>query len=89
MDCWKPHCKAILGYECKTTYDFVCDYDEMVESMLSQKWCPTKNEDKKVFDFGIYLYAFQSKTTSSFNLPRRLSQSFWWALRNLRFAYIV
>ena len=89
MDCWQPHCEAILGYECNKIYDFVCDdYNEKVDSEHVQKWCPTKNEDKIVFDFGIYWYALQSKTTGSFNLPRRISQSFWWALRNLRFVHI-
>lgn len=89
MDCWEPHCKTILGYECKTIYDYVCHNNKTVNSTFLQNLCPTNNEDKKVFDFGVYLYAVQSKTTGPFNLPRRVSQSFWWALRNLRFAYIV
>lgn len=51
--------------------------------------CPTKKPDQNVFDFGIYLFAFQSNVVSSTNnSPKRILQSFWWALRNLRFVHL-
>lgn len=71
--------------------DFDCDYRNglNVNNSLLHEFCPTKDADPKVFDFGIYLYALQSGVIGSFNLPRRICQSFWWALRNLRLVHIV
>lgn len=50
--------------------------------------CPVTQADPKTFDFGIYFYALQSDVASSTRpLLQRAFQSFWWALRNLRFAH--
>ncbi|KAM5555152.1 hypothetical protein ABKV19_023179 [Rosa sericea] len=81
IDCWKPHCEVLRGVNCTEIKDFACGTVWNVTHL--QELCPTDSENKKVFDFGIYLYALQSNSTSSSNLPRRISQSFWWALRNL------
>lgn len=46
--------------------------------------CPVKQANPNTFDFGVYLYALQSNVTSStYPIPQRMFQSFWWALRNL------
>ncbi|XP_061993681.1 cyclic nucleotide-gated ion channel 1-like [Rosa rugosa] len=82
IDCWKPHCETVLRYRCKGIDDFQC-VGYPVNSSLLQELCPTKDENSKVFDFGIYFYALHSNLTNSSSLSRRMSQSFWWALRNL------
>ncbi|KAK9912689.1 hypothetical protein M0R45_036539 [Rubus argutus] len=88
IDCWKRHCVILLGDHCKSnrSHDFYCeDRSPPIIGNLS-KWdelCPVKEADPEVFDFGIYLYALQSNVTRSTNVARRMSQSFWWALRNL------
>ncbi|XP_040375159.1 putative cyclic nucleotide-gated ion channel 13 isoform X2 [Rosa chinensis] len=84
IDCWKPYCKTVPGNRCKKTGNFQCGYNyPLVNITLLQELCPTKDENSKVFDLGIYSYALHSNVTNSLNLPRRMSQSFWWALRNL------
>lgn len=92
IDCWKRHCDILLGPHChsKRSHDFYCEDRSPIIGNLS-KWdelCPVKEADPEVFDFGIYLYALQSNVTGSTNVARRMSQSFWWALRNLRFAQL-
>lgn len=92
VDCWKTHCDILLTDPCesKRSRDFYCENLSSENHNLS-KWdelCPVKEAKPEVFDFGIYLYAFQSNVTGSTNIVRRMSQSFWWALRNLRFAQL-
>ncbi|KAM5552130.1 hypothetical protein ABKV19_026806 [Rosa sericea] len=89
IDCWKPHCPELRGHNCTKINDFYCNGVKDMNTNRLQELCPTNSENKTNFDFGIYLYALQSDSIGSFNLPRRISQSFWWALRNLRFARIV
>ncbi|XP_062001343.1 cyclic nucleotide-gated ion channel 1-like isoform X1 [Rosa rugosa] len=81
IDCWKPHCEVIRGNNCTRIKDF--QIPKAINITHLQALCPTNSEDKKVFDFGIYLYALQPNSTCSSNLLQRISQSFWWALRNL------
>lgn len=71
-------------------YGFYCDKNITAQVLRTcnathiMAFCdPT---DKKSFNFGIYVYALQSNFTRSTYFPRKFLQSFWWGLRNLRFA---
>ncbi|XP_061994626.1 cyclic nucleotide-gated ion channel 1-like isoform X2 [Rosa rugosa] len=88
IDCWKTNSKIIRGKPYENWYKFECkdsspSNSSSFNSSLLQELCPTKDENSKVFDFGIYFYALHSNVTNSSNLSRRMSLSFWWALRNL------
>ncbi|KAL6128788.1 hypothetical protein ACLB2K_072142 [Fragaria x ananassa] len=91
VDCWKLHCNELLldTHKCKSisSRQFFCDKMSDLKTSNLSKWdelChPVKEANPEVFDFGIYLYALQSNVTSSTHAVQRMSQSFWWALRNL------
>ncbi|XP_004308402.1 PREDICTED: cyclic nucleotide-gated ion channel 1-like [Fragaria vesca subsp. vesca] len=92
IDCWKSHCEELLLLEtkqCKSISSrlFFCKTMSSSKTSDLSKWdelChPVKEANPEVFDFGIYLHALQSNVTSSTNAIKRMSQSFWWALRNL------
>ncbi|BBH08280.1 cyclic nucleotide gated channel 1 [Prunus dulcis] len=88
--CWEEHYCKSCGRE---TLDplFYCDsfskprvpssnMSHLRESCAVQ---PSENATSSPFDFGIYLYAFQSNMTSSRDLPVKMLQCIWWGLRNL------
>ncbi|XP_040375074.1 putative cyclic nucleotide-gated ion channel 13 isoform X2 [Rosa chinensis] len=84
IDCWKTNSKIIRGIKIEYWDQFECTKARSsFNSSLLQELCPTKDENSKVFDFGIYFYALHSNVTNSSSLSRRMSLSFWWALRNL------
>jgi len=51
--------------------------------------CPIQEEDKKLFDFGIFLDALQSGVVESRDFPSKLFYCFWWGLKNLRCASLI
>ncbi|KAM5555126.1 hypothetical protein ABKV19_023161 [Rosa sericea] len=87
VDCWKSHCHTLLGDPLsKRSRHFICEKIIIQNDSSLSKWdelCPVKEANPNVFDFGIYLHALQSNATSSTHVVQRISQSFWWALRNL------
>ncbi|KAL6124278.1 hypothetical protein ACLB2K_076792 [Fragaria x ananassa] len=91
IDCWKSHCEKLLleTEHCKSISSrrFFCKKMSSMKTSDLSKWdelChPVKEANPEVFDFGIYLHALQSNVTSSTHAVKRISQSFWWALRNL------
>jgi cyclic nucleotide gated channel len=46
-------------------------------------------EDKKQFDFGIFLDALQSGVVESRDFTDKLFYCFWWGLKNLRCASLI
>ncbi|CAL2274718.1 unnamed protein product [Prunus armeniaca] len=89
--CWEEHYCKSCGRE---TLDplFYCDSFSKPRGLLFQNMSslrescavqPSENVTSSPFDFGIYLYAFQSNMTSSRNLPVKMLQCIWWGLRNL------
>ncbi|XP_004306839.1 PREDICTED: cyclic nucleotide-gated ion channel 1-like [Fragaria vesca subsp. vesca] len=92
IDCWKSHCEKLLlpvTKQCKSisSRDFFCKTMSSLNTSDISIWdklChPVKEANPEAFDFGIYLHALQSNVTSSTHAVKRISQSFWWALRNL------
>jgi len=51
--------------------------------------CPIQNEDKKLFDFGIFLDALQSGVVESRDFPQKFFYCFWWGLKNLRCTSLI
>lgn len=41
------------------------------------------------FDYGIFLNSLKTGNTGHIHFATKLSYSFWWGLRNLRFAYSI
>ena len=71
---------------------FYCDGRNTTErnAAFLNQFCPIIVEDNATapFDFGIFLDSLKNGITGDINFATKLSYSFWWGLRNLRFAYI-
>ncbi|CAB4318635.1 unnamed protein product [Prunus armeniaca] len=90
LDCWLHACldKRVGCDLGQTAYPFYCGADFNSSKLRLnitriKASCPINPPDTTIFDFGIFLYALQSKLTRSPSNKRHFLQSFWWGLRNL------
>ncbi|XP_004289089.1 PREDICTED: cyclic nucleotide-gated ion channel 1-like [Fragaria vesca subsp. vesca] len=83
IDCWKFSCQNL---QCAvTSSSYYCNYEDSLKVNITvlnimNELCAANST---TFDFGIYLYAFQSGMTRSRDVPRKMLQGFWWGLQNL------
>jgi cyclic nucleotide gated channel len=83
MACWKIACENHSG--CGRS-SFKCDHNFEDLSFLNDM-CHINSPNATPFNFGIFLDALQSGVLESTNFPQKLFYSFWWGMRNLRFAH--
>ncbi|XP_022158033.1 cyclic nucleotide-gated ion channel 1 [Momordica charantia] len=77
--CWQRACHNHTGCVPTSLY---CDVKPGNNSFLNSS-CPILDEDKTVFDFGIFLDALNSGVVESMDFPQKFFYCFWWGLRNL------
>ncbi|KEH40404.1 putative potassium channel, voltage-dependent, ERG [Medicago truncatula] len=80
--CWQEACRSNIM--CNTAY-MHCNPRGGFKSIAKflNDSCPIQEEDKKLFDFGIFLDALQSGVVESRDFPSKLFYCFWWGLKNL------
>lgn len=83
VSCWHQICLTIS--ECIPNYD--CGRSTSLNSTILNELCPIDSPNTMLFDFGMYLDMLQSGNTGSIHFPTKFFYSFWWGLRNLRYAY--
>ncbi|KAG4954596.1 hypothetical protein JHK87_040190 [Glycine soja] len=82
--CWQEACQRNTTV-CNKADMYCNDYLgglSKISAFLSTS-CPIQNEDKKLFDFGIFLDALQSGVVESRDFPQKFFYCFWWGLKNL------
>lgn len=80
--CWQYACQSDNG--CKPS-TFECHDHPTNRNITSlNAACPISPANTEVFDFGIFLNALQSRIAGSADYSQKLSNCFWWGLRNLR-----
>ncbi len=84
MACWYQACENHI--EC-TPSSFKCGRS-LENFIFIDDACSTQTPNTTLVDFGIFLEALQSGTVSSTNILPKILHTFWWGLRNLRFANI-
>nr|KYP72139.1 Cyclic nucleotide-gated ion channel 1 [Cajanus cajan] len=81
--CWQEACRS--NTLCNKADMYCNDYWgglSKISTFLNTS-CPIQNEDKKLFDFGIFLDALQSGVVQSRDFPQKFFYCFWWGLKNL------
>ncbi|XP_004308825.1 PREDICTED: uncharacterized protein LOC101308624 [Fragaria vesca subsp. vesca] len=81
MDCWQYACRDADG--CKPSTFSCQDHPTTNMIKLLNDSCPISPSNATIFDFGIFLNALQSGLVGSTDYSRKLSNCFWWGLRNL------
>ncbi|KAJ1378633.1 RmlC-like jelly roll fold [Sesbania bispinosa] len=85
--CWQEACRSNIM--CNKA-DMYCNNQwgglSKISTFLNAS-CPINDEDKKLFDFGIFLDALQSGVVESRDFPQKFFYCFWWGLKNLRIVY--
>ncbi|KAL2318320.1 hypothetical protein Fmac_032196 [Flemingia macrophylla] len=81
--CWQEACQS--NTVCNKADMYCNDYWSGLSkiSTFLNTSCPIQNEDKKLFDFGIFLDALQSGVVQSRDFPQKFFYCFWWGLKNL------
>ncbi|KAM5556184.1 cyclic nucleotide-gated ion channel 1 [Rosa sericea] len=80
-NCWQHACQNENGCVPST---FDChDHNSLRNTTLLNDLCPVDPPNTKLFDFGIFLDVLQSGILGSTDYPKKLSNCFWWGLRNL------
>ncbi|KAK7320865.1 hypothetical protein VNO77_30751 [Canavalia gladiata] len=81
--CWQEACQS--NTVCNKA-DMYCNDHwgglSKISAFLNSS-CPIQEEDKKHFDFGIFLDALQSGVVESRDFPQKFFYCFWWGLKNL------
>ncbi|KAJ1379310.1 RmlC-like jelly roll fold, partial [Sesbania bispinosa] len=81
--CWQEACRSNIM--CNKA-DMYCNNQwgglSKISTFLNAS-CPINDEDKKLFDFGIFLDALQSGVVESRDFPQKFFYCFWWGLKNL------
>nr|XP_058724599.1 cyclic nucleotide-gated ion channel 1-like [Vicia villosa]XP_058724600.1 cyclic nucleotide-gated ion channel 1-like [Vicia villosa]XP_058724601.1 cyclic nucleotide-gated ion channel 1-like [Vicia villosa] len=81
--CWQEACQSNIT--CKKADMYCNDHGggfKTISTFLNAS-CPILEEDKKKFDFGIFLDALQSGVVESRDFTQKLFYCFWWGLKNL------
>ncbi|RDX82132.1 Cyclic nucleotide-gated ion channel 1, partial [Mucuna pruriens] len=81
--CWQEACQS--NTVCNKADMYCNDYWgglSKISTFLNAS-CPIQNEDKKLFDFGMFLDALQSGVVESRDFPQKFFYCFWWGLKNL------
>ncbi|XP_062000313.1 uncharacterized protein LOC133717616 isoform X2 [Rosa rugosa] len=81
IGCWEYACRNEDG--CKTSTFNCHDHRTNGNIKLLNDSCPINPSNAKIFDFGIFLDALQSDLIGSTDYSQKLSNCFWWSLRNL------
>ncbi|CAJ1972340.1 unnamed protein product [Sphenostylis stenocarpa] len=82
--CWQEACRSNTTV-CNKADMYCNDYwggFSKISTFLNNS-CPIQNEDKKLFDFGMFLDALQSGVVESRDFPQKFFYCFWWGLKNL------
>nr|XP_011469712.1 PREDICTED: cyclic nucleotide-gated ion channel 1-like isoform X2 [Fragaria vesca subsp. vesca] len=79
--CWQYACRDEDG--CKPSTFNCNDRRTNDDIKLLNDSCPINPSDETIFDFGIFLDALQSGLVGSTDYSQKLSNCFWWGLRNL------
>ncbi|PON50117.1 Voltage dependent potassium channel [Parasponia andersonii] len=78
--CWQDACGNNSTCNRDSLY---CDSFQVNNTFLNAS-CPILDEDKSLFDFGIFLDALKSGVVkSNTDFPQKFFYCFWWGLRNL------
>ncbi|XP_058220899.1 cyclic nucleotide-gated ion channel 1-like isoform X2 [Rhododendron vialii] len=77
--CWTKACGNRT--ECVNSFEY-CDHSTGFKVFLNES-CPIQTPNAALFDFGIYLDAFQSGVLGSLNFREKFFYCFWWGLQNL------
>ncbi|PRQ58947.1 putative Ion transport domain-containing protein [Rosa chinensis] len=81
ITCWQYACRS--DNECKPS-TFEChDHPTSRNITLLNVACPISPANEDVYDFGIFLDALQSGIAGSKDYLQKLTNCFWWGLRNL------
>ena len=85
--CWQR--KGACDHNCTGCYgtSFYCDRSSGDLSFINDICRQYVLNTTSAFDFGIFLPALQSGVLESPDFPQKLFFSFWWGMRNLRFAH--
>ncbi|CAL5206576.1 unnamed protein product [Lathyrus oleraceus] len=81
--CWQEACRS--NVMCNKADMYCNDHGggfKTISTYLNTS-CPILEEDKKQFDFGIFLDALQSGVVESRDFTQKLFYCFWWGLKNL------
>ncbi|BAT82193.1 Cyclic nucleotide-gated ion channel 1 [Vigna angularis] len=82
--CWQEACRSNATV-CNKADMYCNDYWgglSKISTFLNTS-CPIQNEDKNLFDFGMFLDALQSGVVESRDFPQKFFYCFWWGLKNL------
>ncbi|WVY90127.1 hypothetical protein V8G54_035641, partial [Vigna mungo] len=82
--CWQEACRSNTTV-CNKADMYCNDYWgglSKISTFLNTS-CPIQNEDKNLFDFGMFLDALQSGVVESRDFPQKFFYCFWWGLKNL------
>ncbi|KAM5556197.1 hypothetical protein ABKV19_023868 [Rosa sericea] len=81
IGCWQYACRNEDG--CKPNTINCHDHRTNGNIKLLNDSCPINPSNAKIFDFGLFLDALQSDLVGSTDYSQKLSNCFWWSLRNL------
>ncbi|KAL9409867.1 hypothetical protein AB3S75_048153 [Citrus x aurantiifolia] len=77
--CWKNACRKDAGCNHGSFY---CD-DISGDYTFLNEFCPTKPQNTKIFDFGIFRDALESGIVEVTDFPQKLLHCFFWGLQSL------
>ncbi|KAK7385019.1 hypothetical protein VNO78_30726 [Psophocarpus tetragonolobus] len=82
--CWQEACQSNTVCNKADMYcnDYYLGGASKISTFLNTS-CPIQNEDKKLFNFGMFLDALQSRVVESRDFPQKFFYCFWWGLKNL------
>ncbi|EYU25206.1 hypothetical protein ABFS82_06G023000 [Erythranthe guttata] len=78
--CWEKACGN--GSACREA-SFYCGADHTGFSQILNEFCPVRNANATLYDFGIFLEALQSGVVESEDFSKKFFYCFWWGLQNL------
>ncbi|XP_004308804.1 PREDICTED: uncharacterized protein LOC101302215 [Fragaria vesca subsp. vesca] len=85
--CWRYGCRIENG--CDPNNLDCRDHHTLRNIAFLDEACSRHSPNGKFFDFGIYVSILQLGILASTNYSEKLSNCFWWGLRNLRKPYIM
>lgn len=84
MLCWYQVC---VKHKTCGTYFKCNDVNSSRNITKLVELCPMNPPNSTVYDFGIFVNPLGTSSRTPINFSTKFSYSFWWGVRNLRFAY--